>query len=38
MFFGTKVKQIESAVVKTEQGVDGQNSRYPLGLEYEISF
>ncbi|HEX3039856.1 MAG TPA: Gfo/Idh/MocA family oxidoreductase [Caproiciproducens sp.] len=32
MFFGTKVKQIESAVVKTEQGVDGQNS---ITLVYE---
>ncbi len=32
MFFGTKVKQITSAAVKTEQGVDGQNS---ITLVYE---
>lgn len=32
MFFGTKVKQITSAVVKTDRGVDGQNS---ITLVYE---
>lgn len=32
MFFGTKVKQIISAAVKTERGVDGQNS---ITLVYE---